>query len=71
MNAACRDTVKSLLEAGKSTIFRSQSLCTYIYVHESQRFWDSIHIYYMSRNGFGIPYVYIRTEWLNCSCGSY
>ena len=40
MNTSCGDTVKCRLDAGKSTIFRSQSPCTYrraapvcIYVH--------------------------------------
>ena len=32
VNTSWSDTVKCLLDAGKSPIFRSQSLCTYIYV---------------------------------------
>ena len=42
MNTSCGDTVKCRLDAGKSPIFRSQSPCTYIYVQESQQFWDFI-----------------------------
>ena len=52
MNTSCGDTVKCRLDAGKSPIFRSQSPCTYIYVQESQRFWDFIRIYtYESTKG--------------------
>ena len=49
MNTSCGDTVKCLLDAGKSPIFRSQSPCTYIYVQESQRFWDFVRIYTYER----------------------
>ena len=52
MNTSCGDTVKCLLDAGKSPIFQSQSLCTYIFVQESQWFWDFVHdITYCSRKG--------------------
>ena len=44
VNTSCGDTVKFRLDAGKSPIFRSQSPCTYIYVQESQRFWDFVRI---------------------------
>ena len=32
VNTSCGDTIKCLLDAGKSPIFRSQSPCTYIWV---------------------------------------
>ena len=47
--AHAADTVKCLLDAGKSPIFRSISPCTYIYVQESQRFWDFVRIYMYER----------------------
>ena len=52
VNTLCVDTVKCRLDAGKSPIFLSQSPCTYIYVQESQRFWDFVrNITYCSRKG--------------------
>ena len=52
VNTSCGDTVKCSLDAGKSPIFWSQSPCTYIYVQESQRFWDFVRIYtYESTKG--------------------
>ena len=48
MNTSCVDTVKCRLDAGKSPIFRLQSPCTYIYVQESQWFWDFVRISGMS-----------------------
>ena len=53
VNTSCGVTVKCLLDADKSPIFRSQSPYTYIYVQESQRFWDSVRIY-----------TYESTKWL-------
>ena len=47
MNTSCSDTVKCRVDAGKSPIFRSP--CTYIYVQESQRFWDFVRIYTYER----------------------
>ena len=51
MNTSCGDTVKCRLDAAKSPIFRSQSPCTYIYIYvqESQRFWDFVCIYTYER----------------------
>ena len=55
MNTSCGDTVKCRLHAGKSPIFRSQSPCVYIYVQESQRFWNFVrNITYCSRKGLRI-----------------
>ena len=44
VNSSWGDIVKCRLDAGKSPTFRSQSLCTYIYVQESQRIWDFVRI---------------------------
>ena len=49
MNTSCGDTVTCRLDAGISPILRSQSPCTYIYVQESQRFWDFVRIYTYER----------------------
>ena len=52
MNTSCGDTVKCRLDTGKSPIFLSQSQYTYMYVQESQRFWDFVRMYtYESTKG--------------------
>ena len=52
VNSSWGDTVKYRLDAFKSPTFRLQSPCTYIYVKESQRFWDFVRIYtYESTKG--------------------
>ena len=66
VNSSWADTVRCLLDAGKRPMFRSQSLCTYIYVQESQRFWDFVRIYtYESRKGLKEEDVLDRTKWKN------
>ena len=61
VNTSCGDTVKCRLDAGKSPIFRSQSPCTYIYLQESQRFWDFLrNITYCSRKGLMIKSISVR-----------
>ena len=52
MNTQCGDTVKCLLDAGKSPIFRSQSPCMDISVRKSQRVTIFVRIYpYKSLKG--------------------
>ena len=52
MNTSCGDTVKCLLDASKSPIFRSQSPCTDISVRKSQRVTVFVWIYpYKSLKG--------------------
>ena len=72
MNTSCGDTVKCRLDAGKSPIFRSQSPCTYIYVQESQRFWDFLRIYtYESRKWLTkFTETNIKKHWSNSVCSS-
>ena len=65
MNTSCGDTVKCRLDAGKSPIFRSQSPCTYIYIYvqESQRFWDFVrNITYCSRNGLKLEMSFRKVD---------
>ena len=65
MNSSWTDTVKCLLDAGKSPIFRSQSPCMYIYVQESQRFSDFVrNSTYCSRKGLKMRLFLVIT----CSC---
>ena len=52
VNTSCGDTVKCLLDAGKSPIFRSRSPCTDISVRKSQRVTIFVRIYpYKSLKG--------------------
>ena len=60
MNTSCGDTVKCRLDGGKSPIFRSQSPCTYIYVQESQRFWDFVRI--RPRNSFFLVVAKVQDQ---------